>query len=240
MLNLQSNTQRGRKAFATQANFSGLEGLLAKIVNVAGVANLALPTGPTDPVKWIIEDGGFDATPASGYAAAATPIWPERNFRVWLNGTCNPGDTLVLANPAAILIGGSFTTPDGGVFTTPAGFLQAAPPPGNGLVLGTITLTGGKITNVAVVSGGSNFSTGQFVYFQDATGVGAVGVINAATVAGVIGVVQSITIYDGGAGYTAPSPVIPQVTYRQIGVAEEAGVSGQLVLFRPDGGLIQI
>ncbi len=233
MLNLQSNTQRGRKVFQTQTSFSGLEGLLAKITNVSGAANLALPAALTDHCNWVIEDGGFVSSPAEAFQAAATPLWAERNFRVWLNGTCNPGDQLVLANPVGSLAGGSFTTPDGGVFTTPAGFVQALPVLGSGLVLGAITLSSGKITAVAVTSGGSGYTNGQQLSFTDSSGYGATATLVVAS-----GIVTGVTVADGGAGYTAPSATVlpPGVAYRSVGVAEEAGVSNQLVLLRPSGG----
>ena len=223
MLNTQSNTQEGRKVFPSPTSLAGLEGLLVKIVNVAGVANLQLPATRTDLCPFVIHDGGFNPN-AGAYAAAVWPLTAERNYRVSLNGTCNPGDTLVLADP----------TPNSGA---QAGMVNVLPSPGSGLVLGAPAVAAGKITGQPITSGGTGYTQGQPVAWTDSTGYGAIGFLNVTA-----GVVTGITLTDGGAGYTAPTPVVanPGILYRSVGIAEEAGLSGQLVLLRPCGGLLTV
>ena len=221
MLHLQSNTQEGRKVFPAQTSLAGTEGLLVKIVNASGVANVQLPTLRTDLCPFLVHDGSFNSNPGA-YAAAVWPLSPERNYRVQLSGTCNPGDTLVLADP----------TLNSGA---QAGMIAALPAPGSGLVLGAVTLVSGKITAQAVTTPGTGYSQGQAVSWTDSTGYGASGFLNVTA-----GAVTSVTISDGGAGYTAPTPVVaaPGVSYRSIGIAEESGLSGQLILLRPSPSLL--
>jgi hypothetical protein len=219
MLNLQSNTQQGPRVFATASSLSGLEGLLVKLVNASGVAQVALPGGIADVCPYLVHDGGFAASGSvGGPSAAVWPLAPDRNFRVALKGACNPGDTLCLADPAA----------NGGA---DAGKVRALPALGSGLTLGSVTLSSNKITAVAVSAGGTGYTQGQAVTFADSAGYGAAAHLN---VNG-SGAVTSVAVDDGGAGYSSPVPVVanPGVTYAVIGVAEEAGVDGQLVLLRP-------
>jgi hypothetical protein len=228
MLNLQSNTQDGRKVFLTAASLAGLEGLLVKLVNSSGAPQVALPAALADRCPYIIHDGGFSASGSvNGPAASVWPLEPGRNVQLWLNGSCNPGDVLCLANPAAAIT--TITTSNGGSFSVAAGMVSVLPAPGSGLALGGITLSSNKITAVAVSAGGTGYTNGQLVAFTDSTGYGAAGhlVVSA-------GVVASVAIDDGGAGYTTPAAVVapPGVQYRVIGLAEEAGLSGQLVLVR--------
>jgi hypothetical protein len=219
MLNLQSNTQQGLKVFATAASLSGLEGLLVKLANASGVAQVALPGGVADVCPYVVHDGGFAASGSvGGPSAAVWPLSPDRDFRVVLKNTCNPGDILCLADPVA----------NSGA---DAGKVRVLPSLGSGLTLGSVTLASNKITAVAVSSGGTGYTQGQSVTFTDSAGYGAAAHLNVNS----SGVVTSVTVDDGGAGYSSPAPVVanPGVTYAVIGLAEEAGVDGQLVLLRP-------
>jgi hypothetical protein len=64
----------------------------------------------------------------------------------------------------------------------------------------TATLSNGAISSVAVVNGGNNYTTGDTVSIQDATGTGAVLTVTAA-----VGVITAFTVTTSG----TPSPINP-------------------------------
>ena len=87
----QSNTQAGQIVHNSSEDLQGKEGYLAKIINTSNVAEFALPTAVSDLALFVITDGGDEDE-----NTAALPLSPERNVRLKLNGTCVPGDVLVL------------------------------------------------------------------------------------------------------------------------------------------------
>jgi len=89
----QSNTQAGQIVLPANENLTGKEGLLVAIVNASTVAKFALPDAVTDLALFVLTDGD-----AAGEKVAALPLSPDRNVRLKLNGTCVPGDVLVLAD----------------------------------------------------------------------------------------------------------------------------------------------
>ena len=91
----QSNTREGLIALTSAENLTGKEGRLVKIVNSANVAEFALPDAVSDLALFVLTEGGD----ADGDICEAQPLNPNRNVRVRLNGTCVPGDVLVLATP---------------------------------------------------------------------------------------------------------------------------------------------
>jgi len=88
----QSNTQAGQIVLNSSEDLQDLEGYLVKIIDTSNVAEFALPDAVTDLALFVITDGGDEDE-----NTAALPLSPDRNVRLKLNGTCVPGDVLVLA-----------------------------------------------------------------------------------------------------------------------------------------------
>lgn len=74
---------------------TGMEARLVKLGHDGGVAEVKLPEANSDHVPYIMIEGGADSALVS-----VRPIQAERNVRVVLKGTCNPGDVMVLADVA--------------------------------------------------------------------------------------------------------------------------------------------
>lgn len=91
----QSNTREGLIVKTSAEDLTGKEGRLVKIVNSTNVAEFALPDAATDLALFVLTDGGD----ADGDVCEAQPLEAGRNVRVRLNGTCVPGDVLVLETP---------------------------------------------------------------------------------------------------------------------------------------------
>ena len=89
----QSNTQAGQIVLNSSEDLQDKEGYLVKIINTSNVAEFALPDAETDLALFVITDGGDEDE-----NTAALPLSPDRNVRLKLNGTCVPGDVLVLAD----------------------------------------------------------------------------------------------------------------------------------------------
>lgn len=92
----QSNTQSGAKAFLSAADLTGLEGRLVKLSSASGVAKVALPAAVTDITPFVLGSG--DVVGKDNYVEQP-PV--GGNFRAKLNGTCVPGDILILSDPTA-------------------------------------------------------------------------------------------------------------------------------------------
>lgn len=90
----QSNTQEGQIVLNSYEDLTDLEGQLVQIVNKSNVPAFALPDAVTDLALFVLTEGGEED--ADSYAQ---PLSPDRNVRLRLNGTCVPGDTLVLEVP---------------------------------------------------------------------------------------------------------------------------------------------
>jgi len=89
----QSNTQAGQIVLNSSEDLQDKEGYLVKIIDTSNVAEFALPDAVTDLALFVITDGGDEDE-----NTAALPLSPDRNVRLKLNGTCVPGDVLVLAD----------------------------------------------------------------------------------------------------------------------------------------------
>ena len=101
----QTNVKSGPIILSSADDLTAKNGYLVKIKNDSGKAKFALPDATTDLALFVVVDGGDTTT-------AALPISPERDVRLKLSGTCNPGDVLVLAVPDG--------TVDGAVRALPA------------------------------------------------------------------------------------------------------------------------
>lgn len=89
----QSNTRVGDVPVLAGEDLTGMEGRLVKLTHDSGVAEVLLPTANTDYALYVLLEDGADAANVS-----VRPIETGRNVRLRLNGTCNPGDVLVLAD----------------------------------------------------------------------------------------------------------------------------------------------
>lgn len=74
------------------ADLSLKRSFLAKLTHDAGVPEVVLPTAITDDAFFQIEEGDVD-----GAKIDVRPLVNGEERRVWLKGTCNPGDKLCLA-----------------------------------------------------------------------------------------------------------------------------------------------
>jgi hypothetical protein len=88
----QSNTRAGSIPVLAGEDLTGKEGYLVRMTHDTGVPEVKLPAAITDITPYVVGEGAADTALAS-----VTPIVPERNTRLKLKGTCNPGDQLVLA-----------------------------------------------------------------------------------------------------------------------------------------------
>lgn len=88
----QSNTQAGQIVLNSSEILTGKEGYLAVIINTSNVAELALPAAVSDLALFVITDGD-----AEDKDSAVLPLSPERSVRLKLDGTCVPGEVLILA-----------------------------------------------------------------------------------------------------------------------------------------------
>lgn len=89
----QSNTRVGDIRVLAGESLVGMEGRLVKLTHDGGVAEVKLPAAVTDLAVYVVVEGGADAALVS-----VRPAQAERNVRVTLKGTCNPGDVMVLAD----------------------------------------------------------------------------------------------------------------------------------------------
>lgn len=88
----QSNTRAGDIRVLAGENLTGKEGRLVKMTHDGGVAEAKLPADVADRARYVLVEGGAD-----GELVTVRPMHGDRNVRVGLKGTCNPGDVLVLA-----------------------------------------------------------------------------------------------------------------------------------------------
>ena len=89
----QTNTRVGDIPVLAGEDLSDKEGRLVVMTHDSGVAEVLLPTAITDYAVYVLIEGAADAALVS-----VRPIEANRNMRLRLNGTCNPGDVLVLAD----------------------------------------------------------------------------------------------------------------------------------------------
>jgi len=88
----QSNTRVGDIRVLAGESLTGMEGRLVKMTHDTGVPEVKLPAAISDYALYLVIEGGADAELVS-----VRPLQSERNVRLALSGTGNPGDVLVLA-----------------------------------------------------------------------------------------------------------------------------------------------
>ena len=91
----QSNTRVGDFRVLAGESLVGMEGRLVKMAHDTGVAEVTLPEANSDHVPYVLIEGAADAKLVS-----VRPLQADRNVRITLKGTCNPGDVMVLADVA--------------------------------------------------------------------------------------------------------------------------------------------
>ena len=91
----QSNTRVGDFRVLAGEALTGCEGRLVKMGHDTGVAEVTLPGANSDHVPYVLIEGDADAKLVS-----VRPMQGDRNVRITLKGTCNPGDVMVLADVA--------------------------------------------------------------------------------------------------------------------------------------------
>jgi len=91
----QSNTRVGDFRVLAGETLTGMEARLVKLTHDTGVAEVKLPEANSDHALYLVMEGAADAK-----LATVRPIQGDRNVRITLKGTCNPGDVMVLADVA--------------------------------------------------------------------------------------------------------------------------------------------
>ena len=91
----QSNTRVGDLRVLAGILLTDLEGHLVKMSHDGGIAEILLPTANDDHVPYVLLEGAADEAYVD-----VRPIESGRNVRIRLEGTCNPGDVMVLADVA--------------------------------------------------------------------------------------------------------------------------------------------
>lgn len=91
----QSNIKFGPIAVACGEDLSLKNDHLVILGHSDGIPEMSLPESMTDPALYLVLQGA--AADETGYFL---PLSPSANVRLHLLGTCNPGDILVLADPA--------------------------------------------------------------------------------------------------------------------------------------------
>ena len=91
----QSDTKKGAITLPANANLTGYDNSLVKIVNNAGAANFALPTAVTDFAFYVLATGDAQGNLVAGEVPAM-----DENVRLLFSGNCNPGDALALNGAA--------------------------------------------------------------------------------------------------------------------------------------------
>lgn len=94
-MSTQTNVMAGDFPIAAAADLTGMEARLAVLGNSSGTPVVNLPSATTDDVTGVIIEGA-----ASGSNALVRPFNPEKQARIELKGTCNPGDRLCMADPS--------------------------------------------------------------------------------------------------------------------------------------------
>ena len=89
----QTNTRIGDIPVTAGEDLSGKEDRLVKVANDGGQLVAKLPEANSDLALFVLIEGA-----EAGKTAALRPLSAHRNVRLPLKGTCNPGDTLVLAD----------------------------------------------------------------------------------------------------------------------------------------------
>ena len=91
----QTNVKSGPIVAACGEDLTSAADLLVVLSHDTGTPQMLLPTAQDDLVPYLVLEGKGEGE--NGYFM---PVHPDQNIRVPIVGTCNPGDTLVLADPA--------------------------------------------------------------------------------------------------------------------------------------------
>ena len=91
----QTNVKTGPIVQLCGEDLTNATDLLTLLSHDAGAPQMRLPTAQDDLVPYLVIEGA--EVGENGYFM---PLHPDKNIRVPIVGTCNPGDTLVLADPA--------------------------------------------------------------------------------------------------------------------------------------------
>ena len=89
----QTNTRTGDIPVTAGEDLTGMEDRLVKVANDSGQPVAKLPEANSDLALFVLIEGA-----ETDKTAALRPLSADRNVRLPLKGTCNPGDTLVLAD----------------------------------------------------------------------------------------------------------------------------------------------
>ena len=90
----QTNTRTGAVRVLAGEDLTDKEGRLVVMTHDTGVPEVKLPAAISDLAVYQLNDGAADTE-----LVDVEPVEPGRNIRAVLKGTCNPGDSLVLADP---------------------------------------------------------------------------------------------------------------------------------------------
>ena len=91
----QSNVKSGPIVAVCGEDLSSATDHLVVLSNDAGAPQVNLPVAQDDLVPYLVLEGA-----EAGENGSFMPLHSGQNIRVPIVGTCNPGDTLVLADPA--------------------------------------------------------------------------------------------------------------------------------------------
>ena len=91
----QTNTRVGDIPVTAGEDLTGKEDRLVKLASDSGQTVAKLPETNSDLALFVLIEGA-----EADKTAALRPLSADRNVRLPLKGTCNPGDTLVLADVA--------------------------------------------------------------------------------------------------------------------------------------------
>ena len=91
----QTNVKSGPIVKPCGEDLSNATDLLVTLSHDAGAPQMLLPTAQDDLAPYLVLEGA-----GAGENSNFMPVHPDKNIRVPIVGTCNPGDTLVLADPA--------------------------------------------------------------------------------------------------------------------------------------------
>ena len=91
----QTNVKSGPIVKPCGEDLTAAADLLVMLSQNAGEPQMLLPTAQDNLVPYLVLEGA-----GAGENGYFMPVHSEQNIRVPIVGTCNPGDTLVLADPA--------------------------------------------------------------------------------------------------------------------------------------------
>lgn len=89
----QSDTRAGDIPVLAGEDLTGMNGRLVVLTHDDGVPEVKLPSANADLAFYLLMDENTDAA-----LVAVRPLEAGRNVRAVLEGTCNPGDVIVLAD----------------------------------------------------------------------------------------------------------------------------------------------